>query len=103
MFAIIKIGSNQYKIFEDKFLYVPFIKKSKGDILDFHPMCILNKQGKIFIGNPILKNYNIKIMILDHILGKKIIIFKKKRRKGYKVKKGYRQKLTKIKILAFTF
>lgn len=100
MFAIIEIGGTQYKVIEGKILYVPFIKKSEGEQICYNVIYYHNKDGDSIIGNPIIKNIYVKIKILQHLKGKKVIIFKKKRRKGYKLKKGYRQKMSKLEIIS---
>lgn len=100
MFAIIEIGAAQYKVVEGVILYVPFIKKSEGEKVSFNVICFVKEDGSYIIGNPIVKDIYVKIKIIKHLKGKKIIIFKKKRRKGYKLKKGYRQKLSKLEIIS---
>lgn len=100
MFAIIEIGGTQYKVIEGNILYVPFIKKSEGEEMSYNVIYYFNKDGSYRIGNPIIKDIYVKIKILQHIKGKKIIIFKKKRRKGYKLKKGYRNKMSKLEIIS---
>ncbi|WP_213016786.1 50S ribosomal protein L21 [Candidatus Shikimatogenerans silvanidophilus] len=98
MFAIINLNGIQYKIEKNSILYVNRILKNDGEIFSINKCICFKKKEKILIGNPFL-NCNIKIKILQHFKGKKIIIFKKKRRKGYKVKNGHRQNLSKIQIL----
>lgn len=100
MFAIIEIGGSQYKVIEGNFLYVPFINKSEGQNISFNVICYLKKDGSYIIGNPIIKDVYVKVKILKHLKGKKVIIFKKKRRKGYKLKRGYRQKISKLEIIS---
>jgi large subunit ribosomal protein L21 len=99
MNAIIKIGNNQYKIFPKQSIYVPFLKKQIGKKIFLKKILLFKDKKNIFIGNPFLKKIKIKIKILDYLKGKKFFSFKKKRRKGFKKKKGYRENFTKIKIL----
>ncbi|MDH3003826.1 MAG: 50S ribosomal protein L21 [Candidatus Shikimatogenerans sp. JK-2022] len=98
--AIIKFGNHQYLIKKNKFIYINKINikvnitfKIKKNIL------LIKNKNKILIGKPYIKNYFIKFLVLKHIKDDKIIIFKKKKRKGYKKKIGYRSKLSKIKLL----
>lgn len=102
MFAIIEIGGSQYKVIEGNFLYVPFIKKSEGEKISFNVICYLKKDGSYIIGDPIIKDAYVKIKVIKHLKGKKVIIFKKKRRKGYKIKKGYRQKISKLEVISIS-
>ncbi|BDT61552.1 MAG: hypothetical protein RDO_0800 [Flavobacteriales endosymbiont of Rhyzopertha dominica] len=100
--AIIKFGNHQYLIFPKKFIYINKLKKYNiNDIIYFKKNILLVKDinNKIYIGNPKIKNFIIKAIIINNIKDNKIIIFKKKRRKGYKIKKGHRQYLTKLKII----
>lgn len=102
MFAIVEINGFQFKVYKGKFIYVPYMKNmEKGKIFEKHPICFSEKNDLLNFGNPTLQNYIISFKILEHVKNNKVIIFKKKRRKGYKIKKGHRQKLTKVEILSF--
>lgn len=104
MFAIVEINEMQFKVFQGRFLYVPYIKEmEEGKIFEKHPICFSSEDSLLIIGDPILKKYIISFKILKHVKNNKIIVFKKKRRKGYKIKKGHRQKLTKIEVLSFKY
>ncbi|WGH24780.1 MAG: 50S ribosomal protein L21 [Candidatus Shikimatogenerans bostrichidophilus] len=99
--AIILIHNNQYLIYPNKYTYINKLKYNINKILVIKKILyILKKNNKIEIGRPYLKDYLVKILIVNHIKNKKIIVFKKKRRKGYKKKIGYRHYLTKIKVLS---
>ena len=100
MFAIVEIKGKQYKVEPGKFIYVDYMKeKNVGDEVEFTDVLLVNKDdGETLIGKPTVENAKLKTKVLDHVKGDKVIIFKKKRRKGYKVKKGHRQKYTKLQI-----
>ncbi|AER40857.1 MAG: 50S ribosomal protein L21 [Flavobacteriales bacterium] len=101
-YAIVNILGHQFKLIENKYIYVPHIySMDKGENIWFNQVFFFYKNGLTKIGTPFLEDINVKAEIIHHLKGDKIIIFKKKRRKGYKVKNGFRPLLTKIKIIAF--
>ncbi|WP_185877363.1 50S ribosomal protein L21 [Blattabacterium cuenoti] len=101
-YAIAKIKGKQFKLFEKKYIYVPFFYEKKlGEKLIFNQVLLFCKNGMIKIGTPFLKEIRIQVEIIEHKKGKKIIVFKKKRRKGYKKKNGFRPIFSKIKIISF--
>ncbi|WGH24966.1 MAG: 50S ribosomal protein L21 [Candidatus Shikimatogenerans bostrichidophilus] len=99
--AIILLNNNQYLLYNKKITYINKIKniKNKSKLYIDKILLVYYNNNVVKIGNPFLKNYLIKILILNNIKNKKKIIFKKKKRKGYTKKKGHREILTKIKIL----
>jgi large subunit ribosomal protein L21 len=104
MFAFAEIAGIQYKIFIGKFIYVPLLKKELGDYIFFDRVLLLNDvNNKINIGTPFIEGAKIKAKILQHLKSDKVIVFKKKRRKGYRIKKGHRQKISKIKIVSLIY
>lgn len=101
MYAIVNIKNKQFKLVENKYIYVPHIFSNIGEEILLNQVFLFYKEGKLLLGNPFLEKISVKIKILQHIKGKKIMIFKKKRRKGYKVKNGFRPLFSKIKIISF--
>ncbi|WGH28083.1 MAG: 50S ribosomal protein L21 [Candidatus Shikimatogenerans bostrichidophilus] len=99
--AIIKLGNHQYLIKENKYIYINKIKIKENEkfVINNNILLIIKKNNKVLIGKPYINNFIIKFLVLKHLKDKKKIIFKKKRRKGYKKKMGYKQKLTKIKLI----
>ncbi|WGH27085.1 MAG: 50S ribosomal protein L21 [Candidatus Shikimatogenerans bostrichidophilus] len=99
--AIIKIGNHQYLIKKNKYIYINKLKfkENKEFIINKNILYIKDNNNKILIGKPYIKNFIIKFLVLKHLKDKKKIIFKKKKRKGYNIKKGHKQKITKIKVL----
>ena len=97
MFAIVTIAGQQFKVEEGQELFVHRLEANEGDAVTFEEVLMLEKDGKVQVGKPMLKT-NVSATVVNHLKGEKVIVFKKKRRKGYKVKNGHRQALTKIKI-----
>ncbi|WP_341652138.1 50S ribosomal protein L21 [Blattabacterium cuenoti] len=100
-YAIANIKDKQFKLIENKYIYVPHISENVGKRILLNQIFLFFKEGKLFLGNPFLEEISVKIEILQHVKGKKILILKKKRRKGYKVKNGFRPLFSKIKIISF--
>ena len=98
MKAIVEIGGKQLKVEKGQTFIVNRLEKEPGKKMSFDNVLLIEDKGKTSIGNPSLENASVSASIIDHLKGDKVIVFKKKRRKGYKVKNGHRQYLTKIKI-----
>ncbi|WP_185849790.1 50S ribosomal protein L21 [Blattabacterium cuenoti] len=102
IYAIVDIQGKQFKLIENKYVYVPrFSSMSLGEKMLLDRVIFFYKNGFPKIGTPLLENVKVEVEILQHLKGDKIIIFKKKRRKGYKVKNGFRPFFTKIKVISF--
>ena len=99
MFAIVEIAGLQYKVEQDQKLFVNRLKGEKGDKVSFDKV-LLTIDGAITVGAPAVEGVSVQAEILDHVQADKVIVFKKKRRKGYKVKNGHRQQLTQIQIVS---
>lgn len=98
MYAIVEIAGKQYKVEKDKFLYTDLLDGKEGAKVEFASVLLLNNGGKTEIGAPFLSGAKVSGKILSHVKDDKVIIFKKKRRKGYRKKNGHRQQLTKVLI-----
>ncbi|HBH24763.1 MAG TPA: 50S ribosomal protein L21 [Cytophagales bacterium] len=98
MYAIVDIAGKQFKVEKDKFYYTPLLSGNEGDVVEFDNVLLLDNEGKVKIGTPSIKGSKVSGKILGHVKGDKVIVFKKKRRKGYKVKNGHRQDFTKVLI-----
>jgi large subunit ribosomal protein L21 len=101
MFAIVEIAGLQYKVEQDQKLFVNRLKGDKGGKVSFDKV-LLTVNGAITVGAPAVNGITVEAEILDHVKADKVIVFKKKRRKGYKVKNGHRQSLTQIQITGIT-
>ena len=94
MFAIVNIAGQQFKVRKNDELFVNRLEGNVGDNVEFSTILMTGEEGKININSSI----KVKAEIVDHLKGDKVLIFKKKRRKGYQKLNGHRQSLTKIKI-----
>jgi large subunit ribosomal protein L21 len=97
MFAIVTIAGQQFKVEEGQVLIVHQLEANEGDNLSFDQVLLVENDGKVQVGTPTLKA-SVNATVLGHQKGDKVIVFKKKRRKGYRKKNGHRQRFTKIKI-----
>ncbi|MGI2257443.1 50S ribosomal protein L21 [Candidatus Cardinium hertigii] len=99
MYAIVEIAGAQFKVSKEQWLYTPKLQSEVGTLLTFDKVLLLDdEEGTVVIGAPILNKVTVKAKVLEHTKGDKIIVFKKKRRNGYKVKRGHRQEHTKVVI-----
>ena len=98
MYAIVDIAGHQYKVHKDQQVYVNRLNGKEGDKVQFDNVLLIDNAGKVAVGAPAISGAAVTAKIIEHLKGDKVIVFKKKRRKGYKVKNGHRQYLTSIKI-----
>lgn len=98
MYAIVKISGEQFNVNPSEKLYVPHIQSEVGDILTFNDVLLYANETAVKVGNPFLSNSSVVVKVLGHVKDDKVIVFKKKRRKGYRVKRGHRQLYTQIEI-----
>jgi len=97
MYAIVKIAGQQFKVEENQEIFVHQLEAAEGDKVTFEDVLLVDNNGEVSVGTPTLAT-NVSATVLGHQKGDKVIVFKKKRRKGYQVKNGHRQSFTKIKI-----
>jgi len=100
MYAIVEIAGQQFKVEEGKKIFVHRLEAEEGTQVDFDKVLLIENDGKITIGEPTVKDAFIEGKILDHIRGDKVIVFKKKRKKGYRIKNGHRQNFTQLEIVS---
>ena len=98
MLAIVNIAGQQFKVAEGQEIFVHQLEAGEGDNISFDQVFLVDNDGSTQVGTPIVSGASVNATILGHQKGDKVIVFKKKRRKGYKVKNGHRQRFTKIKI-----
>ncbi len=99
VYAVIKTGGKQYKIREGDFLRVEKLDAQVGDTVDFEEILLVNDgNGNMQIGNPVVANAKVSARVLEQGRGKKIVIYKYKRRKKYRRKQGHRQPFTRVQI-----
>lgn len=98
MYAIVDIAGKQYKVEKDRFVYTPLLEGEAGTEVKFDQVLLVDNDGKIKVGTPTVKGAKVSGKILEHVKGDKVLVFKKKRRKGYKKKNGHRQDFSKVLI-----
>lgn len=98
MYAIVDIAGQQFKVEKDQKLFVHRLEGEAGTKLTFDKVLLIDNGGKVNVGTPEIQGAKINATILEHVKGDKVIVFKKKRRKGYKVTRGHRQYFTQIHI-----
>jgi len=98
MYAIVEIAGKQFKAEKDKFIYAQLLEGKEGAKVEFSNVLLIGDGSKVDIGAPVLKGAKVSGKILEHVKADKLIVFKKKRRKGFKKKTGHRAQLTKVLI-----
>ena len=100
MYAIVNIAGQQFKVQEKQQIIVHRLEGEEGKKVDFKDVLLVDNDGKVKVGTPSVKGASVSATIVNHLRGDKVIIFKKRRRKGYENKTGHRQDLTMIQIEA---
>ncbi|HYG20549.1 MAG TPA: 50S ribosomal protein L21 [Ohtaekwangia sp.] len=98
MYAIVDIAGKQFKVAKDQYIYAPKMEGEAGAAVSFDKVLLIDDGGSVTIGAPTVSGITVGGKILEHVKGDKVIVFKKKRRKGYAVRNGHRQQYTKIQI-----
>ena len=98
MFAIVEIAGQQFKVEKDQKIFVHRLQAEEGSSVEFDNIYLTQDGDKVTVGAPVIEGLKVKAKVLDHLKGDKVIVFKKKRRKGYKKKNGHRQYLTQLQI-----
>lgn len=98
MYAIVEVAGQQFKVEKDKYIYTQKLNSQEGDAVEFDHVLLVDDAGSIAVGTPVVSGAKVKGRVLAHVKGDKVIVFKKKRRKGYRVKNGHRQLFTKVMI-----
>lgn len=100
MYAIVDVKDKQFKVREDDTLYVPYHSEADADetLTIDRVLLVSNEDGDVTIGTPTVEDVSVTARVVDHVKGDKVIVFKKKRRKRYRVKRGHRQQYTQIQI-----
>ena len=98
MYAIVEIAGQQFKVVQDQKLFVHRLADKEGDKVSFDKVYLLDDGKKVTLGAPAITGVSVEAKVVSHLKGDKVIVFKKKRRKGYRVKNGHRQALTELVI-----
>jgi len=100
MYAIVEIAGQQFKVEAGKKIFVHRLEAEEGKKVEFDQVLLMEEDGIVTIGEPTISGAVIEGNILDHMRGDKVIVFKKKRKKGYRIKNGHRQNFTQIEIVS---
>ncbi len=98
MYAIVEIAGQQFKVEKNDEIFVHRLEGDPGTKIEFNEVLLLDNDGKVTVGKPLVEGSMITGKILDHVRGDKVVVFKKKRRKGYQKESGHRQDFSKILI-----
>ena len=98
MYAIVEIAGQQFKVEKDKKIFVNRLPQNEGDNVEFEKVLLVDNDGAVTIGAPTVSGAKVSAKILGHLKGDKVIVFHKKRRKGFDKKNGHRTFLTQIQI-----
>ncbi|MAH81928.1 MAG: 50S ribosomal protein L21 [Flavobacteriaceae bacterium] len=98
MYAIVDIAGQQYKVEKDQKIFVHRLQDKEGSKVSFKKILLLDDGKNVKIGSPNLDGASVDAKVISHLKDDKVIVFKKKRRKGYRVKNGHRQLLSEIQI-----
>jgi large subunit ribosomal protein L21 len=100
MYAIVEIAGQQFKVEEGKKIFVHRLEAEEGSEVVFDKVLLIEDNDKVIIGEPTIKDFIVEGKVIDRVRGDKVIIFKKKRKKGYRIKNGHRQNFTQIEIIS---
>ncbi len=98
MYAIVEIAGQQFKVEQGNKVYVHRLDASEGSKVEFSKVMLIDKDGKVQVGTPSIDGAKVAASVIMHVKGDKVIVFKKKRRKGYQKSNGHRQQFTQIFI-----
>ncbi len=98
MYAIVNFSGKQFKVSQEQQLYVPLLESGIGSKVEFEDVRLYSDTEGVLVGTPALENAKVTAKVLEHMKDEKVIVFKKKRRKGYRKLNGHRQQYTRIEI-----
>jgi large subunit ribosomal protein L21 len=98
MYAIVEIAGQQMKVEQGRKIYVHRLVNAEGETVVFDKVLLVDNDGAVKVGAPVVEGASVKVTVLEHVKGEKVLVFKKKRRKGYQKMNGHRQYMTKIQI-----
>ncbi|MBO72302.1 MAG: 50S ribosomal protein L21, partial [Flavobacteriales bacterium] len=98
MYAIVEIAGQQFKVEKDQQIFVHRLDAEEGAKVDFEKVLLVDNEGKVNVGAPAVKGAKVTAKVVSHVKGDKVLVFKKKRRKGYQKLNGHRQAFTQITL-----
>ncbi|MCH8557725.1 MAG: 50S ribosomal protein L21 [Balneolia bacterium] len=102
MFAIVQIGGHQYKVRENDTIFVDRLSEDADATVTFDRVMLVSNDSDVTVGTPVVDSAKVEATVSKHLKGDKVIVFKKKRRKGYQKQNGHRQHLTQLTINSIT-
>ena len=102
MYAVVNIAGQQIKVEKDQKIYVNRLPNKEGEKVTFDEVLLVDNKGKVEVGAPVVKGATVSAKVVQHLKGDKVIVFKKKRRKGYQTSNGHRQLLSQLSIEGIT-
>ena len=97
MYAVVEIAGQQYKVNPEEKLYVPRLENEVGSSVKFEKVLLLSNDKEVKVGAPVVSGASVNAKVLAHVKDEKVVVFKKKKRKGYRVKRGHRQQYTRYR------
>ena len=98
MYVIVDIQGQQFKVKQDQRLFVHRINAEQGSEVEFEKVMLIDNEGTITVGTPVVEGAKVVVEILSHLKGDKVLIFKKKRRKGHRKLNGHRQQFSEVRV-----
>ncbi len=98
MYAIVEIQGQQFKVEKDQKIFVHRLESEEGASLEFNKVLLVDNEGTVNVGTPTVEGAKVSGKVIEHVRGDKVLVFKKKRRKGYKKSRGHRQDFSQILI-----
>jgi large subunit ribosomal protein L21 len=98
MYAVVEIAGQQYRVNPSEQLYVPKLDSAVDSVVTFDKVLLVSDDKTVKVGNPVVSGSTVAAKVLAHVKDDKVVVFKKKKRKGYRVKRGHRQQYTQIEI-----
>lgn len=98
MYVIVDIQGQQFKVKQGQRLFVHRINADQGSEVEFEKVMLIDNEGAITVGTPVIEGAKVVIEILSHLKGDKVLIFKKKRRKGHRKLNGHRQQFSEVRV-----
>ena len=98
MYVIVDIQGQQFKVQQDQKLFVHRINADQGSEVEFGKVMLIDNDGDVQVGAPVIEGAKVIVEVLSHIKGDKVLVFKKKRRKGYRKLNGHRQQFSEVRV-----
>ena len=98
MYVIVDIQGQQFKVQPDQKLFVHRINADQGSEVEFEKVMLIDNDGEVQVGAPVIEGAKVIVEVLSHVKGDKVLVFKKKRRKGYRKLNGHRQQFSEVRV-----